>query len=274
MLMRSMTKAILLNSLLALAFCATMVAIGSAPAAAKCPPGTMLTEIHRNIDTGKLAPGSGSQLCLESGKTAHLVADASLTAPKGTFTFLFWDVYGKLHTTPGVTVKTWKGEPAFDATAWYLFQAACLKPPCGGGTVNVRTLGFEVDTNKKLPGTPIASVTPATNGWATPQTVVYTDKSAVTITAANPLDFIYWKIFPPNPAVTVKSTVLSAPQNTEVLLAIAFYGPNPCHQISPPGPGELGPGASVAAYQAAAKYDAELYNACVARHGGPAAPAP
>ncbi len=272
--MRSTAKAILLNSLLAIAFCATTVAIGAAPAAAKCPPGTMLTEIHRNIDTGKTAPGSGSQLCLESGKTAHLVADASLTAAKGTYTFLFWDVYGKLHTTPGVTVKTWKSEPAFNATAWYLFQPKCKTPGhCGGGNTNVRTLGFEVDTNKRLPGTPIASVTPTTNGWATPQTVVYTNTSAVTITAANPLDFIYWKIFPPNPAVTVKSTVLSAPQNAEVLLAIAFYGPNPCHQISPPAPGELGPGAGTSAYEAAAKYDTEMYNECVARHGG-ATPAP
>jgi hypothetical protein len=271
--MRTIGKFTLLSLFLASAFCAAMVAIAAAPAAAKCPPGTMLTEIHRNIDSGKLVPGSGSQLCLQSGKTAHLVADSSLSVAKGTYTFLFWDVYGKLHTTLGVSVKTWKSEPAFNATAWYLFQPACLKPPCGGGNPNVRTLGFEVDTNKRLPGTPIASVSPTTNGWATPQTVVYTNTSAVTITAANPLDFIYWKIFPPTSGATAKSTVLSAGQNVEVLLAIAFYGPNPCHQISPPGPGELGPGASVAAYQAAAKYDAELYNECVARHGG-ATPAP
>lgn len=272
-MMRSIAKAAILHSFVAIAFCAAMIAIAAAPAAAKCPPGTLLTVIHRNIDTGKLAPGSGSTLCLEAGKTAHLVADASLSAPKGTYTFLFWDVYGKLHTTPGVSVKTSKGEPAFNATAWYLFNAACLAPPCGGGSPNVRTLGFEVDTNKRLPGTPIASVTPSTNAWKSPQTVVYTN-TAVTITAKNPLDFIYWKIFPPNPAVTTKSTVLSAPLNAEVLLAIAFYGPNPCPQISPPGPGELGPGAGPGAYQAAAKYDAELYAECVARHGGPAAPAP
>jgi hypothetical protein len=272
--MRSISKTVLLNSSFAAMFCAALLAIGTTPAAAKCPPGTLLTEVHRNIDTGKLVPGSGSTLCLESGKTAHLVADSSLSAAKGTYTFLFWDVLGKLHTTPGVSVKTWKSEPAFNATAWYLFQPGCFSPPCGGGNPNVRTLGFEVDTNKRLPGTPIASVTPTTNAWATPQTVVYTNTSAVTITAKNPLDFIYWKIFPPNPAVTTKSTVLSAGQNAEVLLAIAFYGPNPCHQISPPEPGELGPGASAGAYQAAAKYDAELYNECVARHGGPAAPAP
>lgn len=273
--MRSIAKANLLSSLAALAFCAAAFAIGAGPAAAKCPPGTMLTEIHRNIDTGKLAPGSGSQVCLVSGKTAHLVADSSLSVAKGTYTFLFWDVYGKLHTTLGVTVKTWKGEPAFNATAWYLYSPKCLTPPnCGGGQPNVRTLGFEVDTNKRLPGTPIASVTPTTNAWAAPQTVVYTNTSAVTITAKNPLDFIYWKIFPPTTGATAKNTVLSAGQNVEVLLAIAFYGPDPCHQIYPPEPGELGPGASVAAYQAAAKYDAELYNECVARHGGAAAPAP
>jgi len=273
-MIRSIAKASFLHFFVAIAFCAAIVAMAAAPAAAKCPPGTLLTEIHRNIDTGKLVPGSGSTLCLQSGKTAHLVADASLSAAKGTYTFLFWDVYGKLHTTPGVSVKTWKSEPAFNATAWYLYQPKCLTPPCGGGNPNVRTLGFEVDTNKRLPGTPIASVTPTTNAWKSPQTVVYTNLSAVTITASNPLDFIYWKIFPPNPAVTAKSTVLSAPLNAEVLLAIAFYGPNPCHQISPPGPGELGPGAAPGAYQAAAKYDAELYAECVARHGGPAAPAP
>lgn len=266
--MRSTAKAALLNSILAIAFCLAIVAIGAQPAAAKCPPGTLLTEIHRNIDTGKTVPGSGSQLCLQSGKTAHLVADSSLSVAKGTYTFLFWDVYGKLHTTLGVSVKTWKGEPAFDATAWYLYQPKCLKPPCGGGNPNVRTLGFEVDTNKRLPGTPIASVSPTTNGWAAPQTVVYTNTSAVTITAKNPLDFVYWKIFPPTPSATAKSTVLSAGQNAEVLLAIAFYGPNPCTYISPPAPGELGPGASAAAYQAAAKYDMEQYNECVARHGG------
>ena len=266
--MRPIAKASLLHSILAIAFCLAIVAIGAQPAAAKCPPGTLLTEIHRNIDTGKTAPGSGSQLCLQSGKTAHLVADSSISVAKGTYTFLFWDVYGKLHTTLGVTVKTWKGEPAFDATAWYLYQPKCLKPPCGGGNPNVRTLGFEVDTNKRLPGTPIASVTPATNGWAAPQTVVYTNASAVTITAQNPLDFVYWKIFPPTPGATAKGTVLSAGQNVEVLLAIAFYGPNPCTYISPPAPGELGPGASAAAYQAAAKYDMEQYNECVARHGG------
>lgn len=268
-MMRSIAKANLLTSLAAFAFCAAVFAIAAAPAAAKCPPGTMLTEIHRNIDSGKKVPGSGSQLCLESGKTAHLVADSTLSVPKGTYTFLFWDVYGKLHTTLGVSVKTWKSEPAFNATAWYLFQPKCLTPgKCGGGQPNVRTLGFEVDTNKRLPGTPIASVTPTTNSWATPQTVVYTNASAVTITAGNPLDFIYWKIFPPATGASATSTVLSAGQNVEVLLAIAFYGPNPCHQISPPGPGELGPGASAGAYQAAAKYDSELYNECVARHGG------
>lgn len=270
--MRSITKALLFNFFLAIAFCAATIAIAAAPAAAKCPPGTLLTEIHRNIDSGKKVPGSGSTLCLQSGKTAHLVADSSLTAAKGTYMFLFWDVYGKLHTTPGVTVKTWKGEPAFNATAWYLFEPACLKQPCGGGNPNVRTLGFEVDTNKRLPGTPIASVTPATNGWATPQTAVNTNLSAVTITAANPLDFIYWTIFPPNPAVTAKSTLLSAGLNAEVLLAIAFYGPNPCHQISPAAPGELGPGAGAGAYSSQAQYDQELYAACVARHGGPPAP--
>ena len=167
-MMRSIAKAAILHSFVAIAFCAAMIAIAAAPAAAKCPPGTLLTVIHRNIDTGKLAPGSGSTLCLEAGKTAHLVADASLSAPKGTYTFLFWDVYGKLHTTPGVSVKTSKGEPAFNATAWYLFNAACLAPPCGGGSPNVRTLGFEVDTNKRLPGTPIASVTPSTNAWKSP----------------------------------------------------------------------------------------------------------
>ncbi len=167
--MRSIAKAAILHSFVAIAFCAAMIAIAAAPAAAKCPPGTLLTEVHRNIDTGKLVPGSGSTLCLQSGKTAHLVADASLSAPKGTYTFLFWDVYGKLHTTPGVSVKTWKSEPAFNATAWYLFQPKCLTPPlCGGGNTNVRTLGFEVDTNKRLPGTPIASVTPATNAWKSP----------------------------------------------------------------------------------------------------------
>ncbi|MBV8172138.1 MAG: hypothetical protein JO219_09420 [Candidatus Eremiobacteraeota bacterium] len=267
-MMRSIAKASFLHLLVAIAFVATLFAIAAAPAAASCPPGTLLTEIHRNIDTGKLAPGSGSTLCLQAGKTAHLVADTSLTAPKGTFAFLFWDVQGRLHTTPGVTIKTYKGEPAFNATAWYLFQPACHTPPCGGGEPNVRTLGFQVDKNEKLPGTPIASVSPSTNAWKTPQTVVYTNASAVTITATNPVDFIYWKIFPPNPAVTVKSTVLSAPQNAEVLLAIAFYGPNPCHQISPPAPGELGPGASAAAYQAAAKYDIEMYNECIVRHGG------
>ena len=272
--MRSITKAALLNSFLTIGFCAAMLAIAAAPAAAKCPPGTLLTEIHRNIDTGKLVPGSGSQLCLQSGKTAHLVADKSLSGAKGsTYLFLFWDVYGKLHTTPGVSVKTWKGEPAFNATAWYLYQPGCPTPPCGGGNPNVRTLGFQVDTNKRLPGTPIASVSPTTNGWVSPQTVVYTNTSAVTITAKNPLDFIYWKIFPPTSSATVKSTVLSAGQNAEVLLAIAFYGPNPCTYITPPAPGELGPGASAAAYQAAAKYDMEQYNACVARHGG-ATPAP
>jgi len=272
--MRSIAKTALLNSFLAAAFCAALGAFGTAPAAAKCPPGTLMNEIYRNIDTGKVIPGSGTQtLCLQSGKTANIVADKSLSGPKGSYMFLFWDVYSKLHTTIGVAVKTWKSEPTFNATAWYLFQPACLTPPCGGGRVNVRTMGFQVDQNKRIAGTPIASVTPASNGWVTPQTVVYTDKSAVTITAANPLDFIYWKIFPPNPAVTTKDTVLSAGQNAEVLLAIAFYGPNPCHQISPPAPGELGPGAGVAAYQAAAKHDAEQYQACVARHGG-ATPGP
>jgi hypothetical protein len=267
-MMRSIAKAIFLYPLLAAVFCAALFVVAAAPAAAKCPPGTLLTEVQRNIDTGKVIPGSGSTLCLASGKTEHLVADSSLTAPKGTYMFLFWDVKGRLHTTPGVSINISKGEPAFDATAWYLFQPACLAPPCGGGNPNVRALGFEADTNKRLPGTPIASVSPSTNAWVTPQTVVYTNTSAVSITAKNPLDFIYWKIFPPNPAVTTKSTVLSAGQNAEVLLAIAFYGPNPCHQISPPAPGELGPGASAAAYQAAAKYDIEQYNECVARHGG------
>ncbi|HME81905.1 MAG TPA: hypothetical protein VKF82_07490 [Candidatus Eremiobacteraceae bacterium] len=272
--MTAIPKTTVVHSFLALAFCAAMVAIGAQPAAAKCPPGTLLTEVHRNIDTGKLAPGSGSQLCLESGKTAHLVADSSLSVTKGTYTFLFWDVRGKLHTTLGVSVATWKSEPAFDATAWYLYQPKCTTPgKCDGGNPNVRTLGFEVDTNKRLPGTPIASVSPATNGWATPQTVVYTNTSAVAITAANPLDFIYWNIFPPTTGASAKGTVLSAGLNAEVLLAIAFYGPNPCTYISPPAPGELGPGAGAGAYQAAAKYDAEQYQACVARHGG-ATPGP
>lgn len=267
--MRSISKAILCSSFLAIVFCLGMIAISSQPAAAKCPPGTLLTEIYRNIDSGKLVPGSGSQtLCLQSGKTAHLVASSSLSGKKGTYSFLFWDVNGKLRTTIGISVPTWKGEPAFSATAWYLFNPRCLTPGhCGGGNANVRTVGFQADQNKRIAGTPIASVSPASNGWKTPQTVVYTNASAVTITANNPLDFIYWRIFPPNPGVTAKGTALSAAQNS-VAFAIAFYGPNPCHYISPPAPGELGPGASAAAYQAAAKYDIEQYNECVARHGG------
>lgn len=263
--MRSLAKTAVFSFILSIAFYLGIVALGAQPAAAKCPPGTLMQQGSNAIDTGATVPGTGSTTtCLSPGKIEHVTAPKLIPCShKLAYGFLFWDINSHLYTRPSVLFKA-PSSGSFSATAWYKESGCgCTGPGCGG-TSNVYTYGFEVDKNMRLKGTPIASVTPS-SAWTAGSQEVFT-KSAVTITAVNPVELIYWRIFPPA-AATAKGKVLSAGMGATAL-AVAFYGPNPCTYISPPAPGELGPGASVAAYQAAAKYDIEQYNECIVRHGG------
>jgi hypothetical protein len=145
----------------------------------------------------------------------------------------------------------------------------CSAPPCGGSS-NIFTVGFQVDKNQPISGTPIASVSPATNSWKTPSQEVLTN-TPVTITAANPLDFIYWHLFPRSTATAAKGVELHAAQGATAL-AIAYYGPTPCQYIINEGqslsPGDFPAPNANALYAAALRANAEQLKACEAAHGG------
>jgi len=242
----------------------TFASTGTVPAAAKtsCPPGTTMQENYMAIDNGSRVPGSGTTTsCLTTGKKETLTAPKSIPGANQTaFAFLFWDINGRLYSRRKATFIA-PSDPSFEASAWYLLTG----PGCCGPS-NITTYGFSVLTDKKLPGTPVASTSPS-SAWTSPSHTVFT-KTAVTVTAGNPLELLYWRALPKT--ATVDGTKLSVAAGVSTV-AIAFYGANACQSIQ----NELS-GLSLAdfpphggkALEAEIKYLSAQYQACVVRHGG------
>ena len=226
--------------------------------------GTTMYEGYRVLQTGGRVPDSGSTISnLTRGKPETLTAPASIpgTTTGAAYAFLFWDIDGHLFTHRRATFYAPAHAAAFFATAWYLQTGGSGGP----GPTAVTTYGFSLITDRTLPGTPIASVAPS-SAWTAPSASVSTTTS-VTITAANPLDFLRWLAAD----ATATGTQLAVGSGISTT-AIAFYGPNPCQSIEneiaalsvadfpPPNPAKE--------LQVAARALELQLRACEARHGG------
>ncbi|MBV8280543.1 MAG: hypothetical protein JO347_00585 [Candidatus Eremiobacteraeota bacterium] len=267
--MKSPVKGIVFYSLATLTFCIAIAAVSARPASAACPPGALMTQNSMDVLAGTPVPGTGTTtVCLAPGKTDVLKAPATILAKNGTYSFLFWDTNGEIRNRLKASFPTPK-VAAFTSTAWYQFSGKCMAGPCGGNS-NIYAIGFQLDKNQKLAGTPIASVTPATNSWKAPSNEVFTN-TAVGITAGNPLDFVYWHLYPKNTTITTKGTLLDAAMG-DTAFAIAFYGPNPCQYIINEGqslsPADFPAPSADKLYAAALRANAAELRACEAEHGG------
>lgn len=183
------------------------------------PGGTTMYESYRVFPSGAHVPGSGSTTSvLKQGGTNTLTAPQSIpgTVAGTAYGFLFWDIDGHLYTHRTAKFRA-PTQAAFAADAWYWLTSGVGGPP---GPTYVTTYGFSLLTHKTLPGTPIASVVPA-SAWTSGLASVSTTAS-VMITAANPVDFVRWLA----PGATATGTQLAVGAGVSTV-AIAFYEPNP-----------------------------------------------
>jgi hypothetical protein len=150
------------------------------------------------------------------------------------YEFLFWNLNASLQTNPDPSYPPPADSTVF-ATAWYVAVGGgpCTKPPCTG----VTTWAFSLNSDKIIPNTPIASVTPSTAWSGPPSTTVSTTAGSVVITAQPEIvpygKFSSWLELP---ATSQKGENLAVAANGAVD-AIAFYGfpePNPCEALCQP----------------------------------------
>ena len=229
------------------------------------PGGTTMYQSYRVLPTGAKVPGSGSTTSvLKSGGSDTLTAPYVIpgTIAGTAYRFLFWDIDGRLYMHRKAKFVAPSHQAAFAADAWYLLTGGGSCPGC---PTYVTTYGFSLPEHKTLPGSPIASVVPS-SAWTPPSASVSTT-TAVTITAANPVEFVKWLA----PGATATGTQLAVGAGVSTI-AIAFYGLNPCqsilNQIESLSPGDFGPPNPAKEYQAAAHYLALQLRVCEAKHGG------
>ena len=167
------------------------------------------------------APGPGHGNAVAAASVPGAITGTS-------WAFEFWDVNGTLITTADAPLPG--PDTDYTASAWYVLQG-----PGGTPVPQVATSVFSLDQNKVLAGeTPIGSVSVAGAWLGPPSTTVATDKGnggPVTIVAAGSISgaagkFVSWL----SPGTKVMGNALTAPFDSDIPLAIAFYA-DPCTKI-------------------------------------------
>jgi len=180
----------------------------------------------------------GKNIILGAPKQILVQDPANPTKPK-TYTFLFWVVPGPplangWFASGGPTTNT---EVAFKVpsggahtSAWYELVGPCSAPPCES------IFAFSEDDDKRMSGTPIASVTPS-GLWNPNQTPNYVNESntnPVVITAKPSMESKKFHLWLQFSTAAISGNTLTVPVK-QTTVAIAFYHtynlpPPPCQQ--------------------------------------------
>ena len=141
------------------------------------------------------------------------------------YAFLFWNVDGKIITTPTASATTpTPDKPNFICSAWYIQTGG----GGGGGSPNVDVFAFAADKDQFLPDIPIDSVTPPA-AWVPGSHTVDTSAGAVTIFVKASVSGDAGAVFDGfvQNGGNVIGKELAVPKGVSDF-AIVIYGANPC----------------------------------------------
>lgn len=230
-----------------------------------------MTLSYKQFEAGNVLQALGT-IPVTAGASITLSAFKTITEAPNTYGFLFWDTEVSIGPDPSVTFTAPASDFAVDA--WYMEQGPSGGPPGTG----VTTVAFNRNEHGAIPGTPIASVTPAGAWSGSPSTTVSTTTSSspAAITARAEIApyglFLRWVQFGNG---SISGNVLTVPASG-ASLAIAFYGipvPDPCQtyrdQLANLNPGDF---PNEAAYKAAREVLGKELLACEQKYGEVATP--
>jgi hypothetical protein len=190
--------------------------------------------------SGTIPGTAGSKVTLTAPGFIHEPAPTpsssttTATAPSlpTVYEFVFWDVNATAFTAAKAVFRVPSAGGPFFATAWYLevcILGVTTTTGCGGGGPTLRTWVFSLTEQHVLPGTPISSVSPASD--QTSPTSVSTATPPVKVTALTffgvlnkfvQTRFISWFAFGAPSGVLISGLSLQV-NDAESVDAVAFY---------------------------------------------------